>query len=86
MHMVIQVPAGIEPQKAARLLYEVAAMSPYGDTRCRPEVAIELDEKGVFLSLWGRATSLSSEKRYRSQIGVRIDRELQTIHDDEAAK
>lgn len=75
----VRIPPGIEPQRAARLLYEVAALSPYADPRRRPEVAIDVDLEGTSLSLWGRACSPHYERRYRTQIGVRIHRELRSV-------
>ena len=75
----VQVPPGLDPQRAARLLYEVAALSPYADVRTRPEVAIETDGKGVLLSLWARSTSPRHERRYRTQVSVRIRRELEKL-------
>jgi small-conductance mechanosensitive channel len=75
----VEVPAGLDPQRAARLLYEVAVLSPYADVRTRPEVAIETDGKSVHLSLWARSTSPRHERRYRTQVSVRIRRELEKL-------
>jgi len=71
------VPDHFDVQVAARLLYEVAALSPYADPRCRPEVSVfSLDGKPL-LSLLARAASVEYERRYRTQIGVRFTREVQ---------
>ncbi len=75
----VQVPGGLDPQRAARLLYEVAVLSPYADVRTRPEVAIETDGKSIHLSLWARSTSPRHERRYRTQVAVRIRRELEKL-------
>ena len=75
----IEVPTSVDPQRAARLLYEVAALSPYADPRCRPEVAIELEGNETWLSLWGRATAPAHERRYRTQVTVRMRRELEAV-------
>jgi small conductance mechanosensitive channel len=74
--MSVSVPAQLDPYRAARLVYEVAAMSPYADARVRPEVAIELDGGGTNLTLRARATALHHERRFQSQVGVRITREF----------
>ena len=71
----------IDPYQAARVLYEVAAMSPYVDPRVRPEVAIDFIATGPQLSLWARATSLEHERRYRTQVGVRFARELRRVQE-----
>jgi len=79
VHIEVTLPKQLDPHKAARVLYEVAALSPYADPRVRPEVAIELTESGPCLSLWSRALSLEDERRYRSQVGVRVARELEAM-------
>ena len=79
VHIEVPLPKNLDPHKAARVLYEVAALSPYADARVRPEVAIELTDKGPSLSLWSRALSLEDERRYRSQVGVRVARELESM-------
>tara|TARA_B100000029_G_scaffold287916_2_gene281705 strand:- start:581 stop:1381 length:801 start_codon:yes stop_codon:yes gene_type:complete len=75
----------IDPYEAARVLYEVAAMSPYVDPRVRPEVAIDFIATGPQLSLWARATSLEHERRYRTQVGVRFARELRRVQNEKNA-
>lgn len=74
--MSVVVPIGMDPYQAARLVYEVAAMSPYADARVRPEVAINLDGAGPYLTLRARATAMHHERRFQSQVGVRITREF----------
>ena len=76
IEMSVSVPTDMDPYRAARLVYEVAAMSPYADARVRPEVAINLDGQGSNLTLRARATSLHHERRFQSQVGVRITREF----------
>jgi small-conductance mechanosensitive channel len=76
IEMAVSVPMGIDPYRAARLVYEVAAMSPYADARVRPEVAISLDDGYPTLMLRARATALQHERRFQSQVGVRITREF----------
>ena len=71
------VPEHFDVQVAARLLYEVAALSPYADPRCRPEVSIFADDGRPQLSLLARAASIEFERRYRTQIGVRFTREVE---------
>jgi small-conductance mechanosensitive channel len=74
--MAVSIPTGIDPYRAARLVYEVAAMSPYADARVRPEVAISLDGGHPNLMLRARATALQHERRFQSQVCVRITREF----------
>jgi small-conductance mechanosensitive channel len=74
------VPESLDVQVAARLLYEVAALSPYADPRCRPEVSILAVDGDACLSLLARAATVEYERRYQTQIGVRFTREVARIN------